>query len=105
MFGPLEQYVNRAFAEGHRTVLVQTPEYRRAYSVCAVMVVNGATEEKHVSFAEDATFRRWWRGAYEAADLQLQATQPSAERVLTLCTCSYYEWDNERTLVYAIPQQ
>ena len=105
MFGPLEQYVNRAFAEGHRTVLVQTPEYRRAYSVCAVKVVNGATEEKHVSFAEDATVRRWWRGAYEAADFQLQATPPSAERVLTLCTCSYYEWDNERTLVYAIPQQ
>ncbi|MGI6536482.1 MAG: class B sortase [Eggerthellaceae bacterium] len=105
MFGPLEQYVNRTFAEGHRTVLIQTPEYRRAYFVCAVMVVNGATEEKHTSFADNAAFRRWWKATYEAADLRLNASPLPAEQVLTLCTCSYYEWDNERTLVYAIPQR
>lgn len=105
MFGPLEHYTERAFAENHRTVLVQTPRQRRAYSVYAVTVVNGAAETKHTDFAGNSAFRRWWDAAYDAADLQLQATPPSTDRVLTLCTCSYNEWDNERTLVYAVPKE
>lgn len=104
MFGPLERYTEQAFAEGHRTVLVQTPQQRRAYTVCAVTVVNGATEEKQTDFADNAAFRRWWKKTFEGADIQLQATPPATDRVLTLCTCSYHEWDNERTLVFAVPQ-
>lgn len=103
MFGDLESFTDPAFAAAHRRVLVQTPREKRAYTVVAATVVNGERAEKRLAFETNRDFRSWWRNTYRDAAVQLEEQAPRCARVLTLCTCSYHQWDNERTLVFAIP--
>lgn len=103
MFGSLARYTDAAFARKHRRIIVETPDGVHEYRMCAAEVVNGGQARKHVSFTGGADFAQWWNRTYRDADTRLSDRAPKTGRLLTLCTCSYHFWDNERTLVYAVP--
>lgn len=105
MFGTLASYTDTAFMQAHSTAILQTPDKVQRYRVCAAQVINGWEAHKHTRFTDANDFTRWWKGVYEASETHLHRTTPAARCVLTLCTCSYHQWDNERTLVYAIPER
>lgn len=105
MFAVLANYTDETFARQHRTVSIRTPNGIREYRVYAATVVNGLDARKHVAFTGRADFERWWQRTYEASPMKLSDKAPPTDRLLTLCTCSYRFWDNERTLVYAVPKK
>jgi sortase B len=104
MFGSLASYTDPVFAREHRRVIIRTPTETRTYRACAATVVNGLDAHKHVSFTDRTDFERWWKRTYQDADIKLSDNPPPTNRLLTLCTCSYHFWDNERTLVYAVEE-
>lgn len=68
----------------------------------AVDVVDASREKARVSFANTAEHAEWLEEAVEEADLRLVGDGfdfASVEHVVTLCTCSYSRWADERTLV------
>ncbi|MGI6591598.1 MAG: class B sortase [Eggerthellaceae bacterium] len=105
MFGDLERYSDERFAKKHRRVLIQTPSTKRSYTIVASTVIDGTRTDKRLAFDSYQTFQSWWRKIYRGADIRLENATPKRARILTLCTCSYHRWDNERTLVFAIPDE
>lgn len=128
MLADAAHYANHEWADKHATIYVQTPEGAWAYEVAASEVISGWTAAKRTSFADQASFARWWdertagasvlrasqapdvAPAYEWAALasegeeapSVEASEPT-EHLVTLCTCSYYlRPANERTLTYAV---
>ena len=99
MFAQLARYSDEGWAREHVDVLVQTPEERAVFHVFAADVVNAGTEKKVTEFDDDAQYRTWIEKTVEDSRMVLDG-DVRPEHVLTLCTCSYHYWGNERTLVY-----
>lgn len=98
-FGIVADYIDRDFAEGHATVLIQTPEWKRTYEVRFAQVVNGSEANKYTDFDGDEDFIAWYEESRDSATMVLDAeTQPA--QVVSLVTCSYNVWkNNERTIL------
>lgn len=98
-FGHVMSYADRAFAEAHSEVLLQTPTERIRLKVRFANVVPGWEPSKRTSFDSDADYRSWYDGEMESADMVLDGTF-EATRTVSLVSCSYYTWkSNERTVV------
>ena len=98
MFTALARYADASFAAGHAEVLVQTPDEKRACPVLFASVVDASKETARTQFEGDADFAAWYGGQMARASTVLRRETP--ESVVTLCTCSYSRWSNERTLVF-----
>lgn len=99
MFAPVAGYADRAFAEGHARILIQTPDSKRELDVMAAARIKGADPTKRTSFAGREDFRAWYAERMGEAQMVIDADAPV--RTTTLITCSYTTWENERTVVYA----
>ena len=100
MFANLARYADGSFAEQNRLVLVQTPISRIRLHVQAADVIPGWDDIKRIDFDDDDDYRHWRDSCFERADVELPHDFTDDSELLTLCTCSYNYWSNERTLVY-----
>lgn len=102
MFSALAGFSDAGYAAEHSPIMAETPQGSVELWPLAVDVVDASREKVRVSFADAADHAEWLRGAVAASDLRLVGDgfdYASAEHVVTLCTCSYSRWANERTLV------
>lgn len=102
MFSALANFSRPGYAEGHAPIVVQTPEATAELTVLAVDVVDASRESTRVEFRDDSDRAGWLTETIAGADLDLASDgfDPSdVGGVVTLCTCSYNRWGNERTLV------
>jgi sortase B len=100
VFGDLLRYADKSWGEEHRDVLLQTPDARLHLKVQALAVVPGWDAMNRVEFSSDGDFAAWWSARFEDSELRYEAEPRTGRNLITLCTCSYSRWDNERTLVY-----
>ena len=108
MFSALAGFIDAGYAEEHSPILVQTPDEKAKLQVIAIDVVAASTETVKLGFETAEAQTEWLRKTVANADLALAPSDfdySSAISVVTLCTCSYSRWSNERTLVYCTPQE
>lgn len=98
MFAEVTGYSDSGWAAEHATVLVQTPTDRRAYKVRYADVVNNGTLPKRVEFLDKTDFDAWYaEGLADAAAVVDADERP--EQTISLVTCSYWRYWDERTVV------
>ena len=60
-----------------------------------------ATEDDDVFFFDDEDdFFAWWDDAFIHSAIKLAPQPDHRAPLVTLCTCSYSQWQDERTLIY-----
>ena len=72
-------------------------------TVLAVDRVNANRETARIEFDTASDHATWLASVTAASDINLISEGfdfGSVENVVTLCTCSYSTWGNERTLLY-----
>lgn len=96
------EYSSPEFADAHRTVRLQTPSGRRLLEVRAAAVIGGLDATKRTSFDGRQDFDAWWDARTSEACTVLDSSSEGLwERgVVTVATCSYNYWSDERTVVY-----
>lgn len=104
MFAPLACYTDEAFAQAHRLILIQTPEGNRAFRVDGARVVEGSLDAKRTAFDSQEDFATYRRAMLDACTVRMADAPAATSLMLTLCTCSYTRFQNERTLVFASPE-
>lgn len=128
MFSDFASYSDEAYAQEHAVICLQTPAGKQRLRTAFVKIINGDTTSKDTRFPDEETFGDWYQqqladacvvldacddaqeGAANADDDDDTTTDPSSsggfpspEYVVTFCTCSYHEFQNERTLVVCRP--
>lgn len=101
MFAEVARYSDPIFAGEHRTICVQTPQKTTNYRVVFVEIADGTRPVKRCRFTDDDDWAAWLAERRAQAILDFGDKAPA--RLLTLGTCSYTTYRNERTLVYAVP--
>ena len=102
MFGDLEYFSVPNYAEDHAQVLLQTPDFKAVLHVQSVDVVSASEHAKRTSFIDADDFASWWSERFAACETRVASSQTRSSSLLTLCTCSYNHWPDERTLVYCM---
>lgn len=102
MLAAFAQYSSPEFAQSHHAVRLQTPSGRRLLEVRAAAVIGGWNATKRAHFDGEQDFDAWWDARMSEACTVLD---PSSEGVwrcgaVTVATCSYNYWSNERTVTY-----
>jgi sortase B len=104
MFGDFEYFTDYGYAISHQRIYIQTPDSRFTVKTQAATVIGGWEADKYTDFHTWASYEKWWKDAYNSSQMKIYRKVPEAARqTFTFCTCSYHFWDNERTLVYALP--
>ena len=98
MFAEVTGYSDPAWAAEHATVLVQTPTDRRAYKVRYADVVNNGSLPKRVEFLDKTDFDAWYAEGLSDAAAVVDAVEVP-EQTISLVTCSYWRYWDERTVV------
>lgn len=99
MFGPLERYADRAFAEAHRTILVYTRERDVELEVFATDVVDADREGVRTGFGDAADLQAYLDERLGRCEVVLGRPE-GVERAWAFATCSY-QTANSRTVVLA----
>ena len=102
MFSELANFSKQGFAGEHSPILLQTPSSKARLNVLAVDVVDANRTRVRTDFAEGLDHALWLAELVSGSDLDMTPEGfdfGSVENVVTLCTCSYNYWGNERTLV------
>ncbi len=104
MFTPLMQYKNPEFWEAHKTVYLDTPEHRRAYTIFAVINMSiGDWNPSKTDFPNDEAFANYIARAKRCA-LYDTGVQPT-DHIVTLITCDRsYGGEDGRLIVMAAEQ-
>lgn len=101
MFSQLTNFIDANYATEHSPIVIQTPQTNATLTVLAVDRVNANDEAATLEFTDEITFKEWLTNTVNNANLTLATAEDLAQatNVVTLCTCSYSTWNNERTLV------
>ena len=102
MLAPLSEYSSQEFASSHPLVVLQDCKHKVVYEVVGVRVIDGTRAEKQVSFATEVSFREWLKNELSCCLVQLR-TDIVCDRALELVTCSSGVFEDERTVIHAIP--
>ena len=103
MFAAMASYSDKAFAQEHCKILLQTPEEKKRLHVVAADVVDTYNEFKRLDFGDRRDFLAWWEETLEGSDMVLDPNAADSENVHAFVTCSYGLWNgHERTIVYAV---
>lgn len=103
MFSRLSDFIDVAYLDEHTPIQVQTPTEKANLTVLAVDRVNANRETVRLEFGTALDHAAWLASVTAASDRNLSSAGfdfGSVENVVTLCTCSYSMWSNERTLLY-----
>lgn len=101
LFAALARYRDDEFASSHPQIFVQSRHSWRVYEVFAASAVDANSSEFKAAFASEPDFREYLGEIYGEATKVFKDV--SASEILTLYTCSYDLFANERTVVYAVP--
>ncbi|WP_371298163.1 class B sortase [Paraeggerthella sp.] len=103
VFADFARFIDRGYAEEHRSILVHTREEgaARELRVVAVDVVDASNERVQVAFADDDERTAYLDQRISGSDLVLEEPDLSASKVWAFATCSY-QTSNSRTVVYAV---
>ena len=102
MFSKLASFSSVGYALEHSPILLQTPNGNAELSVLAVDVIDANRTKMQVEFEGEEEHTEWLSQVASNADLSFVGDDfdfSSVQNVVTLCTCSYNYWGNERTLV------
>lgn len=122
MFTAFSEYVDLDFATSHAEILLQTPDAKERLVVVGARVISGDSADKRTSFADGEDFKAYRDECFSSCEVMLPAIEDEEreegargsgevggsiemERFFTFVTCSYTRYQNERTLVYAVPQE
>lgn len=97
MFAELANYTDQAWAAEHATVLVQTPTEKRAYKVRFADTVSNWTLPKRVEFLDKTDFDSWYSDGLSSAAAVVDGEE-EAEQTISLVTCSFWWYTDERTV-------
>ena len=103
MFSKLSGFIDVAYLDEHTPIQIQTPTEKADLTVLAVDRVNANRETVSLEFGTASDHAAWLASVTAASDRNLSSAGfdfGSVENVVTLCTCSYSTWSNERTLLY-----
>lgn len=103
MFSKLGGFIDVASLDEHTPIQIQTPTEKANLTVLAVDRVNASRETVRLEFGTALDHAAWLASVTAASDRNLSSAGfdfGSIENVVTLCTCSYSTWENERTLLY-----
>lgn len=103
MFSKLSGFTDVAYLNEHTPIQIQTPTEKANLTVLAVDRVNANRETVRIEFDTASDHDTWLASVTAESDSNLSSAGfdfGSVENVVTLCTCSYSTWGNERTLVY-----
>lgn len=103
MFSKLSDFIDIAYLDEHTPIQIQTPIEKANLTVLAVDRVNANRETVRIEFGTASDHDTWLASVTAESDSNLSSAGfdfGSVENVVTLCTCSYSTWGNERTLVY-----
>lgn len=100
MFSDFANFIDRSYLEAHSPIYLQTPEKKMKLDVRYVDVVDGATASKYTTFDSLTQYLYWYEDQLEDASFVVDS-ESRPLHVVTFCTCSYHQFDNERTLVVA----
>ena len=103
MFAEMASYPNGDFLDGHRLILLQTPERKYELTVTAADVVDSYSEFKRLEFETQKELDEWWSTTWEKSDVSRDYELSGITSIKAFVTCSYGQWNgHERTIVYAI---
>lgn len=99
MFAPLADAIDGSW--GGRRVYLQTREHKAVYEVACADRIDAARTQAKCVFESREAAATWMREVSEEAETGY--SELDRDRCITLVTCSYGIWRDERTLVYAKP--
>lgn len=100
-FADFAGFIDRAYAEDHKTIYVYTraENQRHELSIIAVDVVNANKERIRTSFKDDESRETYLAEAISNSDVVLDDVDISDKQIWAFATCSY-QTSNSRTLLY-----
>ena len=98
MFSAFARFSDEDFAKTHMRIALATPQGDRTLYVKLVDVVDAESFEKQAFFSDANQFAQWYLDAAEESEVVLDPNAPRSP-IVTFCTCSYGQFDNQRTLV------
>lgn len=101
MFSPLADATDPGWIEGHREAYVQTREHRCVYEIVAADRIDASAEGPGAGFTTQDGLDRYMSACVGGAEAT--CGELDSDRMLTLVTCSYGIWANQRTVLYAKP--
>lgn len=103
MFRPVADYVEQGFAEGHRTILLQTPSWKKRLEVVAVDEVPGHERSKVTTFESDEDYRSFHQDRVTSSEIVLDGAEDGSwdDRLFAFVTCVDDTSRNDRVIVYA----
>lgn len=104
MFSEIAGYADLAWAREHQKVMVLVPGQRLEYRVRFAGIVDNAALPKQTAFADRASFEAWYAAGLANASAVLDASERPL-RTLSLVTCSYRRFDDERTVAMCSLEQ
>lgn len=102
LFGELTNNLDASYADEHRTILLQTPEWKQTLQLQCVEVVQGFSASKRTHFKDGDDLAEWYAERFAASSVCLDEMSSKPEQVFSLVTCSYTQSNNERTVSYAV---
>lgn len=105
MFATVARYSDQSFMEGHKTILLQTPERKMRFQALSALCIDGGIPSNRTSFEGQADLESWLAKRIEESQTVSQQPPSDLRQVLTLCTCSYTHLENERTILFSCRTQ
>lgn len=103
MFGDFEHYLNTEYASAHSTIYLQTPDWKNKVEVSFVTNQHGSVANKRVTFEDETDFKNWYAKRLTESSVKLidDINTRKTATTYTFCSCSYFNYENERTIIYA----
>lgn len=100
MFAEVARYGEEGWAREHPLVLLQTPAGKATCRVLFARTVDNARASKRTSFSDEDDWERWYAEERSRASVVLDG-KSIPRQTLTLATCSYRSFADERTVAVA----
>lgn len=101
MFAGLMDYKDQAYYEAHPQFLLMTPSRNYIVDIFAGYVANVADEAWRMDFGTEDEYASWLKESIEKSCIRSEVVPTTADRILTLSTCSY-EFNNARFVLLGI---
>lgn len=101
MFNGLMDYKEQGFYDAHPTALLMTPVGDYEIEFFSGYVANVRADAWQVEFGLDEGFAEWLQAVKAKSLFQSEVVLSSADKVLTLSTCSY-EFENARFVLHGV---
>lgn len=101
MFADVAKYSDKDWATDHDAILIQTPSRKYQLLVKCAEVVPGEEDSQQTDFTDPSHYQNWFAARFSNCNIQLVDQIDITATTVTLVTCSYTTYPDERTLVYA----